>query len=169
MDEIKIIAEAKAEPRKVEKGKEAVNIADTSDEWIQNFQGNWQRKFCTMESCQILAVEAARKAVDDAGIEKEEIGMVLVATTTKDHVIPRLADRVQNALGLGGEVMTFDIGAAAAGFSYGLDVCQGLLASCKKKYALLVGSEQMSNISQMADRSICVLRGDGAQAAVLTI
>ena len=169
MDQIKILATEKAIPRKVENPQETTCLADTSEEWIKTFQGNWQRKFCTTESCQTMAVEAAQKALLSSGISKEEIGMVLVATTSADHVFPRLAARVQNALGLKSEVISFDLGAAGTGFQYGMEICRGLLLSCQKKYALLVGSEQMSNVTEMADRTVCMLQGYGAQAAVLTI
>ena len=169
MGEIKIIATAEAMPRKVE-GNEEVHLVDASEEWIKTFHGNWQRKFCTTESCQTMAVEAAQKVLMSSGIPKDEIGMVLVATTSSDHVFPNLSIRVQNALGLKKEeVISFDIGAAGIGFQYGMEICRGLLEHCQKKYALLIGSEQMSKITEMADRTVCVLNGSGAQAAVLAI
>lgn len=169
MGKIRIVATAEAMPRKVEGNEKKFSFADASEEWIKTFQGNWQRKFCTTESCQTMAVEAAQKALMSSGIPKEEIGLVLVATTSSDHVFPNLAVRVQNALGLKKEVISFNVGAAGTGFQYGMEICQSLLEHCQKKYALLIGSEQMSNITEMADRSICVLKGSGAQAAVLTI
>lgn len=76
---------------------------------------------------------------------------------------------VQNALGLETEVLAFDLSAACSGFLYGLGVCRSVLSGQDKKYALLIGSEQMSRILDMEDRSTCVLFGDGAAAAVLTL
>lgn len=76
---------------------------------------------------------------------------------------------VQNALGLSKEVLAFDLSAACSGFLYGLGVCHSVLLNQKKKYALLIGSEQMSRILDMEDRSTCVLFGDGAGAAVITL
>lgn len=169
MQGIKIVATAKALPRKVVSNHEMSNLVDTSDEWIRSRTGIWQRHFCTMETCQTLAIEAAEKALEKSGVPKEEIGIVLVATATGDHVFPSVACMVQKALGLEQEVMAFDLGAACTGFLYGLGVCHGLLLNQKKKYALLIGSEQMSKVTDMTDRSTCVLFGDGAGAAVLTL
>ena len=169
MQGIKIVATGRALPRKIVTNEEFSQIVDTSDEWISTRTGIRQRHFCEEETCQSLAVEAARIAVERSGIDKREIGTVIVATATADHVFPSVACMVQNALGLSKEVQAFDLSAACSGFLYGLGVCHSVLLNQKKKYALLIGSEQMSRILDMTDRSTCVLFGDGAGASVITL
>lgn len=169
MQGIKIVATGKALPRKIVTNDDLSCLVDTSDEWISTRTGIRQRYFCEEETCQSLAIEAAKKAVEKAGVDKREIGMVVVATATADHAFPSVACMVQNALELEKEVLAFDLSAACSGFLYGLGVCHSVLLNQNKKYALLIGSEQMSRILDMKDRSTCVLFGDGAAAAVITL
>lgn len=169
MQGIKILATGRALPQKTVTNDDLSKVVDTSDEWIRTRTGIRQRHFCVEESCQSLAIEAAEKALERAGIDKREIGTVIVATATADHVFPSVACMVQKALGLETEVLAFDLSAACSGFLYGLSVCYSLLLNGRKKYALLIGSEQLSRILDMKDCSTCVLFGDGAAAAVLTL
>lgn len=169
MQGIKIVATGRALPQKVVTNNDLSRLVDTNDEWISTRTGIRQRYFCEEETCQSLAILAAERAVEKAEIDKQEIGLVIVATATGDHVFPSVACMVQNALGLEKEVLAFDLSAACSGFLYGLGVCHSVLLNQKKKYALLIGSEQMSRILDMKDRSTCVLFGDGAAAAVLTL
>ena len=169
MQGIKIIATGKALPQKIVTNDDLSHLVDTSDEWITARTGIRQRHFCETETCQSLAIEAARQAVEKAKIDKKEIGLVIVATATPDHLFPSVACMVQKGLELEKEVMAFDLSAACSGFLYGLGVCHSVLLNQKKKYALLIGSEQMSKILDMSDRSTCVLFGDGAAAAVITL
>lgn len=169
MQGIKIVATGRALPRKIVTNDDLSCLVDTSDEWISTRTGIRQRYFCEEETCQSLAIEAAKKAVEKAGVDKREIGMVVVATATADHAFPSVACMVQNALELEKEVLAFDLSAACSGFLYGLGVCHSVLLNHNKKYALLIGSEQMSRILDMKDRSTCVLFGDGAAAAVITL
>ena len=169
MQGIKIVATGRALPQKVVTNDDLSRLVDTSDEWISTRTGIEQRYFCEEETCQSLAILAAKRAVEKAEIDKKQIGLVIVATATGDHVFPSVACMVQNTLGLETEVMAFDLSAACSGFLYGLGVCRSVLSDQDKKYALLIGSEQMSRILDMEDRSTCVLFGDGAAAAVLTL
>lgn len=169
MQGIKIVATGRALPQKVVTNDDLSRLVDTSDEWISTRTGIEQRYFCEEETCQSLAILAAKRAVEKAEIDKKQIGLVIVATATGDHVFPSVACMVQNTLGLETEVMAFDLSAACSGFLYGLGVCRSVLSGQDKKYALLIGSEQMSRILDMEDRSTCVLFGDGAAAAVLTL
>lgn len=169
MQGIKIVATGRALPRKIVTNDDLSCLVDTSDEWISTRTGIRQRYFCEEETCQSLAIEAAKKAVEKAGVDKREIGMVVVATATADHAFPSVACMVQNALELEKKVLAFDLSAACSGFLYGLGVCHSVLLNHNKKYALLIGSEQMSRILDMKDRSTCVLFGDGAAAAVITL
>lgn len=169
MQGIHIVATGRALPAKIVTNDDLSQIMDTSDEWIRSRTGIGQRHQCETETCASLAIEAAKAAVEKAGIEIEQIGAVIVATTTADYAFPNTACLVQKALGLSNEVMAFDMTAACTGFVYGLNVCRGLLLGSNKKYALLIGAEQLSRILDYSDRSSCVLFGDGAGAAVLTL
>ena len=169
MQGIKMIATGRALPQKAVTNDDLSHLVDTSDEWIVARTGIRQRYFCENETCQSLAIQAARMAVEKAQIDKKEIGLVIVATATPDNLFPSVACMVQKELGLEKEVMAFDLSAACSGFLYGLGVCHSILLNQKKKYALLIGSEQMSKILDMSDRSTCVLFGDGAAASVLAL
>ena len=100
---------------------------------------------------------------------KSQIAVVLVATTTPDYAFPSVACLVQKELGLPDEVMSFDISAACSGFLYGLDICRGLLANAGKRFALVIGSEQLSRITDYTDRGSCILFGDGSGAALVEL
>lgn len=170
MQGIHIVAMGRALPSKIVTNDDLSQIMDTSDEWIRSRTGIGQRYQCgESESCASLAIEAARIALEKSGIEKEEVGAVIVATTTADYAFPNTACLVQKALGLTKEVMAFDMTAACTGFVYGLNVSRGLLLGNNKKYAILIGAEQLSRILDYSDRSSSVLFGDGAAAAVVTL
>lgn len=167
MQGIHIVATGKAVPARTVTNDDLSRTVDTSDEWIRTRTGIRQRHICEEETCISLAADAAGKALLQAGIDKEQIGYVVVATTTPDYAFPSVACMVQKKLELSSEVMAFDISAACSGFLYGLNICRSLLMTGKKKYALLIGSEQMSRITDFTDRSTCVLFGDGAGAVLL--
>ncbi|MGN0298828.1 MAG: beta-ketoacyl-ACP synthase III [Lachnospiraceae bacterium] len=166
---IHIVAAGRALPKKVVSNEDLSHIVETNDEWIRTRTGICQRYICEEESCQSLAIEAAKKVLQKTEINREEIGAVVVATTTADYVFPSVACMVQNALELSTEVISFDLSAACSGFLYGLEVCRGLLLTGRKKYALLIGCEQLSRITDFKDRTTCVLFGDGAGAVVLEL
>lgn len=169
---IRFVATGRALPARVVTNDELSRTVDTSDEWIRTRTGIRQRYLCGDESCQSLAARAAQNAVEKAGIKTEEIGVIVVATTTSDYAFPSTACMVQKELGMGNDAMCFDINAACSGFLYGLNICRSLLMAqerTEKKYALLIGSEQMSRLTDFTDRATCVLFGDGAGAAVLEL
>lgn len=173
MKGIHIVATGRAIPKKILTNEDMSRIVDTSDEWIVARTGIRKRHICEEETCKTLAVDAARKAIEEAvekeGLQRNEIGVVVVATATSTYAFPSTACQVQKELGLGKDTMSFDIAAACSGFIYGLEVCRGLLRGSRKKYALLIGSEQLSRILDFTDRSSCILFGDGAGAAVLRL
>ena len=113
--------------------------------------------------------ECAVTQRDIAEYAKSQIAVILVATTTPDYAFPSVACLIQKELGLPDEVMSFDISAACSGFLYGLDICRGLLANAKKRFALVIGSEQLSRITDYTDRGSCILFGDGAGAALVEL
>lgn len=167
MNGLHIVSTGKALPNKKVTNDEMRQFVDTSDEWIQTRTGIQTRYFSRDEKNYELATKAAKTALENGNINPEEIGAIVVATMTPDYVMPSTACMIQKELGLSEEVMAFDINAACSGFLYGLKVCKGLLENLDKKYALLIGSEQMSRILDFTDRSTCVLFGDGAGATVI--
>ena len=140
---------------------------DTSDEWIVERTGIRQRYIAGEgETTSTLATEAARKALDDAGVDASEIGLIVLATATPDHTFPATATQVQQALGCRGGV-AFDVAAVCSGFLYALATADSLLRTGMAKKALVIGSETFSRILDWEDRTTCVLFGDGAGAVVL--
>ncbi len=113
-----------------------------------------------------MATEAAKKAIESAGIAASDIDLILVATTTPDMVLPTVATLVQHNLGLCG-IPAFDFAAACAGFIYGLSIAEQFIKAGTCKTVLLVGVETMSSVLDWQDRSTCVLFGDGAGAVIL--
>ncbi len=170
---IHIVGTGRALPEKILTNEDMSRLVDTSDEWIVTRTGIRQRHICGQETCASLASEAAKKALQEAAekeqVRPEEIGAVVVATATSDYDFPSTACLVQKELGLSSETMAFDLAAACSGFLYGLEVCRGLLTDSRKKYVLLIGSEQLSKITDYTDRQTCILFGDGAGAAVLRL
>lgn len=169
MQGIQIIGTGRALPDKVVSNEELCKLVDSSDEWIRSRTGISQRYVCAGETCVSLATEAAKKAINCRNIDIDDIGVVLVATSTADTAFPSTACMVKNNLGLPEDVMSFDISAACSGFLYGLEICRGLLLAGKKKYALVIGSEHLSKLMDYEDRASAVLFGDGAGAALIAL
>ena len=140
---------------------------DTSDEWIVERTGIRQRYIADdSETTSTLATAAARNALEAAGVDAHEIGLIVLATATPDHTFPATATQVQAALGCGGGV-AFDVQAVCSGFLYALATADSLLRTGMATKALVIGSETFSRILDWDDRTTCVLFGDGAGAVVL--
>lgn len=140
---------------------------DTSDEWITSRTGIRQRYICAEgETTVTLATDAAKEALQNAGIKAEEIDLIVVGTTTPDHSFPAVAAEVQGALGVSGGA-ALDVQAACSGFVHSLGVAQGLMETGPYKTALVIGADTYSNLLDWSDRTTCVLFGDGAGAVVL--
>ena len=140
---------------------------DTSDEWIVERTGIRQRYIADdSETTSTLATAAARNALEAAGVDAQEIGLIVLATATPDHTFPATATQVQAALGCGGGV-AFDVQAVCSGFLYALATADSLLRTRMATKALVIGSETFSRILDWDDRTTCVLFGDGAGAVVL--
>jgi len=143
-------------------------MVDTSDEWIVQRTGISERRIAAPEQVtSTISVLAARQALEDAGMEPEELDLVLCATVTGDQPFPATACRIGFDLGAtnaGGH----DIGAACSGFVFASQSAAGLVASGQFKNVLVVGAEVLSRILDYDDRNTCVLFGDGAGAAVFT-
>ena len=144
-------------------------LVETNDEWIFSRTGIRTRRFCGEETAADLSAGAAQQAMERAGIRPEELGACVVCTITPDYLAPSEACLLQRRLGLPEDIPCFDLNAGCTGFLYGLQVIRGLLLQSPRRYALLIGAEVLSRITDFADRSTCVLFGDGAGAAVLTL
>ncbi len=142
-------------------------IVETSDEWIRSRTGISQRHIASDdESTTDIAFEAARRALEDAGLRADEIDLIIVATCTPDYQFPATAALVQHKLGA--SCAAFDLEAACSGFVYGLVVAAQFIASGAMRNVLVIGAEVMSRVVDWNDRNTAVLFGDGAGAAVVS-
>lgn len=140
---------------------------ETSDEWIVERTGIRARHFAAPEvACSDLAVEAARRAIEAAGVQADDLDLIIVATSTPDMVFPSTATMVQHKLGTAG-CPAFDVQAVCSGFIYALTVADSMIRAGSAKKALVIGSEVFSRILDFKDRTTCVLFGDGAGAVVI--
>lgn len=140
---------------------------ETSDDWIVERTGIRARHFAADEQgCSDLATEAARKALDAAGLAAGDIDLIIVGTSTPDMVFPSVATMVQHKLGAAGSP-AFDVQAVCSGFIYALTVADAMIQSGSAKRALVIGAEVFSRILDFKDRTTCVLFGDGAGAVIL--
>jgi len=154
-------------PERILSNKELSTMVETSDDWIRERTGITQRHVLAKDQqTSDLAVEAAKQALEDAGISIDEIDALVVATTTPDMIFPSTASVVQYKLG-GKSFPAWDIQAVCSGFVYGLAQVDGMMRSGMFKRVLLIGAESMSRIVDWTDRNTCVLFGDGAGAVVL--
>lgn len=153
-------------PRRVTNAELAAEV-DTTDEWIVERTGIRARHIAGEgETTSTLATEAARKALDAAGVAPEQIGLIVLATATPDQTFPASATRVQTALGIG-DCIAFDVAAVCTGFLYALSVADNMVKGGMADHALVIGAETFSRILDWEDRTTCVLFGDGAGALVL--
>ncbi len=168
MKGIRIIATGRAIPECGYDNNKMKTFVDTDDEWIKTRTGISSRYICKEdETCVSLAIEAAKKAMEKAGNPKDRILAVIVATSTPNQILPSVAVQVTKALGLGKDVLAFDLSAACSGFLYGVEVARGLLHTQRDSYILVIGAEQLSRIMNYTDRTTCILFGDGAGAVLL--
>ncbi|EEL66218.1 3-oxoacyl-[acyl-carrier-protein] synthase 3 protein 1 [Bacillus cereus F65185] len=154
-------------PEKVVTNHDLEKIMDTSDEWIRTRTGIAERRIAddTIDTS-YMAVEAAKKALEDAGVSGEDIDLILVATVTPDRAFPAVACVIQEAIGAK-HAAAMDVGAACAGFMYGMITAQQFIKTGTYKNVLVVGSDKLSKIVDWNDRNTAVLFGDGAGAIVM--
>ena len=154
-------------PENVVTNSDLEQKVDTSDEWIRTRTGISQRNIVSEgQSTGDLAVHAANRAIENAGIDLSDIDLLVVATATPDQTFPSLACSVQERLGIAGSP-AFDVHAVCSGFIYGLDIADRFIRTGGASTALIIGSETFSRIVDWNDRSTCVLFGDGAGAMVI--
>lgn len=162
----RIIGTGSCLPETVVTNDDLSKIMDTSDEWIASRTGIRERRLAGKETTASMAAEAARRAMQDAGVSAKDIDLILVGTITADYVTPSAACEVQAAIGAD-HATAFDINAACSGFIFALNTAHAYLQTNMAHTALVIGVETLSKIMDWNDRSTCVLFGDGAGAAVV--
>lgn len=154
-------------PEKVLTNHDLEQMMDTSDEWIRDRTGIRRRHIAADdETTADMALAAAHRAIEAAGIAAGEIDLIIVATTTPDKLFPATACLVQRRLGIAG-CAAFDVQAACSGFLYAIDVADRFVRTQAARTALVIGAETLSRITNWEDRTTAVLFGDGAGAVVL--
>jgi 3-oxoacyl-[acyl-carrier-protein] synthase-3 len=154
-------------PDKVLTNQDLEKIVDTSDEWITSRTGIKERRVVSEDQATSdLSIEAARIALENAGLKVKDIDLIIVATSTPDTLFPSTGCWVQKGLGAG-TIPAFDISAACTGWLYGMIVAEALILKGTHKRILLLGSEVLTKITNMKDRNTCVLFGDASAAVVL--
>ena len=169
MNGLRIVSTGRCLPRQVVTNEDMSKIVETSDEWISTRTGIRQRYLCKEETQLDLAIGAARQALERSGIAKEELGACVVGTFTGSYATPSTACLLQRELALPTDMPSLDINAACSGFLYALQVAHGLLMQGERRYALVLGVERLSKVTDFTDRGTCVLFGDGAGAAVVEL
>lgn len=162
-----VLGTGSALPAQAVGNEELARRVDTSDEWIRERTGISTRHIAgDGETTATLATDAARVAIDAAGLLPSDIDLIILATATPDQTFPASATRVQAALGIS-DCVAFDVAAVCSGFLYAVAVADSMIRSGAAHRALVIGSETFSRILDWEDRATCVLFGDGAGAMVL--
>ncbi|MDP2829187.1 MAG: beta-ketoacyl-ACP synthase III [Sulfuricellaceae bacterium] len=155
-------------PAKILTNHDLESMVETSHDWIVSRTGIHQRHIAADdESTSDLALQASRRAIEAAGIDPQQIDLIIVGTTTPDMVFPSTACLLQNKLGIHSGGPAFDVQAVCSGFIYALSTADQFIRSGQSKCALVVGAETMSRIVDWTDRNTCILFGDGAGAVIL--
>ncbi len=166
---VKVIGTGSYVPEKVLTNEDLEKMVDTSDEWITTRTGIKTRRIAAEdEATSDMAYKAACKALDDAGLGPKDIDLIIVATITPDMFFPSTACWVQEKL-KAENATAFDLSAACSGYIFSYAIASGFLSSGTYKNALVIGAEKLTSILDWEDRGTCVIFGDGAGAAVLTI
>jgi 3-oxoacyl-[acyl-carrier-protein] synthase-3 len=155
-------------PKRRVDNEELARTVDTSDAWIVERTGIRSRYVAAEgETTASLATDAARRALEHAGLQATDIDLIVLATATPDQTFPSSATKVQAALGID-DCIAFDVHAVCTGFLYALTIADSMLRSGTANKALVIGAETFSRILDWEDRATCVLFGDGAGALVLS-
>lgn len=155
-------------PEKILTNAELEKMVDTNDEWIVSRTGITERHIADIEveNTSVLAYKAAVQAIERSGIDKKEIDLIIVGTSSPDHIFPSTACLVQAMLDLPG-VPAFDMLAACSGFVYALSTANAYIKSGQYKTILVIGADTVSRFLDYTDRRTCILFGDGAGAVLL--
>jgi 3-oxoacyl-[acyl-carrier-protein] synthase-3 len=157
-------------PERILTNDDLAHMVETSDEWIRTRSGIRERRIAAPnETTSDMAMHAARRALEDAGVNASEIDLLIVATVTPDTPMPACACLLQHKLGLPTTTASFDLNAACSGFVYALDTACAMIGSGRYQKALVIGVEKLSAVVDWQDRTTCVLFGDGAGAAIVGV
>lgn len=164
---IKILGTGRYVPEKVVDNNDYAKIVETTDEWISTRTGIRTRHIASVaEPTWYMGAQAARAALESSGVDAADVDMIIVTTVTADFITPSTACIIQMEIGAS-NAFAFDINVACAGLAYALDMAHRYLSD-EVKTVLIVNAESLSQITNYADRTTCVLFGDGAGACVLT-
>ena len=162
----RIIGTGSCLPENIVSNNLLATMVDTSDEWISSRTGIRNRRVAEGETGVEMASEAAKRALENAGVSADEIELIIVATCTTDMQFPSTACMVQKEIGAK-HAVAFDLSAACSGFLFALNTAHAYFKAGIYKKALIIGTEVLSKLVDWSDRSTCVLFGDGAGAAVV--
>jgi 3-oxoacyl-[acyl-carrier-protein] synthase-3 len=164
----KILGTGKYHPERVMTNFDFEKMLDTSDKWITERTGIKERRIARVdESCCDMSTAAAKQALEESGLEPNDIDMILFQVTLPDHYFPNTASRLQEQLGITNKCACLDINAACSGYLYGYVLADSLIKSGVYENILVIGCEKTSTFNDMKDRSIAVLFGDAAGATIL--
>lgn len=166
---VRIIGTGSYAPERILTNQDLERMVETSDEWIQTRTGIRERHIAEKSTpVSDLALEAARRALDSAGISPSQLDILSVASVTPDYTFPSTSCVLQSKLGVPVTCACYDVQAACSGLIYSLQIAVSML-KCRKnaRYALVLGAEKLSSVVDWTDRSTCVLFGDAASALLL--
>jgi 3-oxoacyl-[acyl-carrier-protein] synthase III len=164
----KIIGTGSYLPQRVMLNSELESMVDTSDEWIQSRTGIKQRHIARDdESTCDMSIVAANLAISSANIDKNDVDLIIVATSTPDQTFPSTACLLQKALKISNNCTAFDVQAVCAGFVYAISIADSFIKSGSAECILVVGADCLSKIVDWTDRNTCILFGDGAGAVII--
>ena len=153
-------------PEQIATNDDLARIVETNDEWIRSRTGIGERRIATTETNSYMAAQAAKQALDQAGIAPEDVDLILLATSSPDYCFPNGACEIQEQIGAV-NAAGYDISAACTGFVFALNTAHAFIQAGIYRTALVVGADVLSKLLDWTDRGTCVLFGDGAGAVVV--
>lgn len=153
-------------PEQIATNDDLARIVETNDEWIRSRTGIGERRIVTTETNSYMAAQAAKQALDQAGIAPEDVDLILLATSSPDYCFPNGACEIQEQIGAV-NAAGYDISAACTGFVFALNTAHAFIQAGIYRTALVIGSDVLSKLLDWTDRGTCVLFGDGAGAVVV--
>ncbi len=164
--EMKIAGTGSVLPKKIVTNDMLAQFLDTSDEWIRTRTGVESRHVISDEKLEDMAIEAAKRALENAGMTAEELDFIICSNVVNEYVTPQMSCMIQG--GIGASCPCIDINCACAGFIYAVEIAESFYQAGKVRNVLVVSAEEPTRMTDWTDRRTCVLFGDGAGAAVLT-